>query len=609
MHRIWKYQDYVDRLNHSSKYVRRWAFSGLTEQFPGRFAPEVAQLLDDPDDRLAFEAPKYLADHGAVEFAPNLLESFLGNSKDRWGAVVRALGRLRYEPAFEAVVEKFFTSRAIEQSEFMGIVDFLGCIRSEDGKALLRRLLVEMKDLSDTAFVGATTNLAAYQDPSDLAMILDAALVRRPNRLVAESTLLGVMDAIGAKNAFEDLSASIDLNIIENPAHALDILAAHHPALRIDAHVRAKIVERLEKRRYNDLITALLFETKSILGKRYDKAEIPDYLASSYKRDLMAGAFLEQIAKKNKKWLSDPARNIALRYLISEVVTAWLSVKGRERFFEALKPGAAAAELIAAVHLSDKDLDEEIKNRLTDLAPVTELMNALRGDALSHGNNWIVKIMGDIGDHRFIPYLLSVFREVDSEAYIFDSAVSALHRFDEGGRETILTALQNDELEDPWAMLSVLEGFPYTESYDIVLSLWKNEATREEIDFPDSLSNCLMGVGDPRGVDFLLGHLTEHNILDYGRAIETLCELHDLSAPELGAVRKARAAIRKKYTIDRPNIAAVKERITIKPQAQNRRPSTKSMDHPVETKPKISKNRPCPCGSGRKYKKCCMKKK
>lgn len=27
---------------------------------------------------------------------------------------------------------------------------------------------------------------------------------------------------------------------------------------------------------------------------------------------------------------------------------------------------------------------------------------------------------------------------------------------------------------------------------------------------------------------------------------------------------------------------------------------------PVRTDPKINRNSPCPCGSGRKYKKCCI---
>ena len=30
---------------------------------------------------------------------------------------------------------------------------------------------------------------------------------------------------------------------------------------------------------------------------------------------------------------------------------------------------------------------------------------------------------------------------------------------------------------------------------------------------------------------------------------------------------------------------------------------------PVRTEPKIGRNEPCPCGSGKKYKSCCINKK
>ncbi|MCF8237763.1 MAG: SEC-C domain-containing protein [Saprospiraceae bacterium] len=29
---------------------------------------------------------------------------------------------------------------------------------------------------------------------------------------------------------------------------------------------------------------------------------------------------------------------------------------------------------------------------------------------------------------------------------------------------------------------------------------------------------------------------------------------------------------------------------------------------PIKAEPKIGRNEPCPCGSGKKYKKCCLNK-
>ncbi|MCP4687293.1 MAG: hypothetical protein GY859_04535 [Desulfobacterales bacterium] len=326
MHRIWKYQDYVDRLSHSSKYVRRWAFSGLTEQFPRRFAPEVAQLLDDPDDRQGNKAPEYLARHGAAEFAPAILKCFLKTSGTRAANCLKALGMLEYEPAFEAVVEKLVTFRPLDTDMFSGITRYLGYIRTEDSRTLLRRMLTELEDLPDTAFSGIAANLAHHEAPSDLAIILDAVLERKPDSFEMQSVFREIMYVIGACGVFNDFNTHEGLKIIENPAHALDKLSEHHPALHVDSDARTELVERLEKGHYHDLTTALLFEVKNILGKRYDETNIPDFLASSYKKDLMAAAFLEHTANNYQKWRHDPARDDETRCLITAVVAAWLAV-------------------------------------------------------------------------------------------------------------------------------------------------------------------------------------------------------------------------------------------------------------------------------------------
>jgi hypothetical protein len=81
MNRIWSYQDYIKHLSHSSSLVRTWAFKKITEQYPRHFSLEVGMLIGDPDEFLACRAPKYLAEHGAEEFAPAfllaLVQSFL----------------------------------------------------------------------------------------------------------------------------------------------------------------------------------------------------------------------------------------------------------------------------------------------------------------------------------------------------------------------------------------------------------------------------------------------------------------------------------------------------------------------------------------------------
>ncbi len=120
MHRIWSYQDYVSHLSHSSSLVRTWAFKKISEQYPRRFAQEVGMLIGDQDEFLACRAPKYLAEHGAEEFAPAILESFLNSNGMVASNCAVALGMLKYEPAFDALTERF---RNVEDIEiFLGII-------------------------------------------------------------------------------------------------------------------------------------------------------------------------------------------------------------------------------------------------------------------------------------------------------------------------------------------------------------------------------------------------------------------------------------------------------------------------------------------------------
>ena len=174
MHRIWSYQDYVSHLSHSSSLVRTWAFKKISEQYPLRFAQEVGMLIGDQDESLACRAPKYLAEHGAEEFAPAILESFLNSNGMIASNCAVALGMLKYEPAFDALTERF---RNVEDIEiFLGIIHYLGCIHRDDSHEGLQSLFSQSQS-SDYAgsMVGS---LLAHGEPTDIPMVLEALFIK-----------------------------------------------------------------------------------------------------------------------------------------------------------------------------------------------------------------------------------------------------------------------------------------------------------------------------------------------------------------------------------------------------------------------------------------------
>ena len=106
MQKLWEFEDYVGYLKHANSSVRNWAFDAVENHFPSRFAAEVAGLIGDENEHLACMAPRYLAEHHAVQFAPKILESFNRDRGNVPGNCAVALGRLRYEPALTDILSR-----------------------------------------------------------------------------------------------------------------------------------------------------------------------------------------------------------------------------------------------------------------------------------------------------------------------------------------------------------------------------------------------------------------------------------------------------------------------------------------------------------------------
>jgi uncharacterized protein YecA (UPF0149 family) len=117
---------------------------------------------------------------------------------------------------------------------------------------------------------------------------------------------------------------------------------------------------------------------------------------------------------------------------------------------------------------------------------------------------------------------------------------------------------------------------------------------------------CLREIGDRRGIDTLLDIYHNRNNADYiGKAIECLAELHNADVPEIEEIRKKR---KERHELQ---IARRKEFDDVARQYYERKKQVESVDNVVPFKrdePKVGRNEPCPCGSGKKYKKCCLDK-
>jgi len=203
MNRLWAYQDYIDHLSHPNSYVRRWAFKAIENRFPRKVTKEVSVLIGDPDERLACGAPKYLANHRAVEYAPKILETFLESGSDVVSSnCAIALGDMNYASAFDNITEVLQNSKSLET--FLGIIYYLGKIRSDDSREVLLGVLHHMPDSDYVGSIAAS--LLSCRVPDDVAILLDILSDKHVSDFGTDELFKNCMGAIESGGIYDDLT-------------------------------------------------------------------------------------------------------------------------------------------------------------------------------------------------------------------------------------------------------------------------------------------------------------------------------------------------------------------------------------------------------------------
>ncbi len=203
--------------------------------------------------------------------------------------------------------------------------------------------------------------------------------------------------------------------------------------------------------------------------------------------------------------------------------------------------------------------------------------------------------MGRIGGHFFVPDLIRVVRESDGLSYIHADAIEALTGMDESGHESLFVAIQDGELTDDWDIFPLLEHLPYSESFSIALRLW-NEG---EMDSSEVYAICLERIEDARGIEALQEIFFEGNSVFIGDSLEVLSEIHNRNIPEMRIIHREREAQEERQKRRQQELSEL---------ATNVQKKERPLATPRRKSPKIGRNAPCPCGSGRNSKKCCLNK-
>ena len=601
MNKLWDYEDYVDHLSHSNQLVRRWAFAAIENHYPNRYTDEVCNLIGDEVEHLACAAPRYLAMHEAVQHAPAILESFKKDHGLIPSNCAIALGNMSYEPALDVMLEDFSSVKSEET--FLGILEYLGKIDNENCRAALKSVITQMDD--SLILASAVTNLLCHYYPEDMPFIMDRYfdLVDRDSHY--DTYLRNISWALDGAEYFRNLTEFPQYNILEDPGDVIDNHILRNSSIELDKASREKMIKFLENGKYEDFITLLMFEARSIVNSRYSEDTHPNWLKELFDKDRLTLALLEDLSKRSLvlKLINDSKRLGS--NIISLILSGYFAIKERGAYLKALSPDAGVDDLIRTLKNSGPGLPGSIHKKIQLMKPVSKLKNTLTDSLMTWGDIWTVRIMGRIGNNAFVPDLIHVLRKSDSLDYIYSDAIKAMNALDESADENILSAIKNDEFDD-WASFSILEYLPYSEAYDLAVQRWQDE--NNEMDSYELFAGCLRGIGDSRGIEKLQHIFADENDATYiGDDLECLSILHNVDIPEIPDI------VRKREEQEKRQIARQKELNELAANyKKNKEQGTLENGGKIvpfkRDSPKVGRNDPCPCGSGKKYKKCCLNK-
>jgi hypothetical protein len=213
-----------------------------------------------------------------------------------------------------------------------------------------------------------------------------------------------------------------------------------------------------------------------------------------------------------------------------------------------------------------------------------------------HFELYMVQIAGGLKIQETIPYLFRILIASDCMDLVNDECTRALGKI--GGREVVnQVELLYPEHEPIRAQLaSILKWVPYNYSEDLAIRFLKSEQDLAQKTF---LAEALCVMFSIKATDLII------NIIENKQYDPSIVHLSDLLAP----IYEYHNQTYNLSSLQNNDQQFFEEKMAKDPLHQELSKLTNNIMKQVDYKNpqnKVGRNDPCPCGSGKKYKKCCL---
>jgi len=631
--------DYIKDLAHPDVRVRRHAVFQLRYFGPEAAAPLRAIIREDPDPLVQAGAISSLGWLGDDECVGELLFILLEGDELSAKEAATVLGELGFESAREPLLN---AARDPGQPNREAILRALGAFPGDGVEEELMRIMGDTdyideaiacaESLAELQYYRAAPEIVHLYHQTDDELVMDD-LLRCLAALLGEPRLAMDISCFEADTLIKSLSA--------------DLMAE-------DSKKKAAVLKALKKkdcRRYSKLIKELIIETtKSVFIKAgiwnesalsMSEADLLDRIKDTRlgaciaiinifkKMDIPPRGSYFYITEKNI-WLVACSIFPVLR----ELNKVMLELEGK------LDPVICLVdELARRCTVSPRRLIKEVAGYGNQaVQPLTEYLNSISEMYDDMYTGWcIAEALGHIGTPDAVEGLLETFSDMleeDEEEGSVYSIQEALARCGETAVDQIINYVQtweedeedideedNDDWDEPtdedeesssdiWPGVfacGALAKIRHPKAFEFLLS----RLAHPDEDVRRTTLEQLLEYGDPEAI-FVVRRMLDDDSDDVVYAAKvTLVGLCDANGVNLGDLDKLRAEIEEDDFGFIDEYDKYIDEYYDDPEDEDWfwGDDFNSDDKPVPVvkPPKIGRNEPCPCGSGKKYKKCCGK--
>lgn len=571
-------------------YMRKWAVKRLGFLGGHDAVSELIKAADDPDGEVALEACVGLRDYcpeGAVE---PLLRALQRQDSRLVSNAARTLGEIGDSRCVEPLLELL---KVPDTKIRGGAAAALGGFKEDRVENALLELLSTEQDwhvvISTVGSLGRLRCFAAL-DPMVEEMLVSQDAITHNHILDALARFAGGRVLFSHLEDREDAAELLD-NLMEN---------AEGAASQDNREVFGQI--RMASR--NDDMRGALHQlaaeiTASLMEVGEEASDLYRHLEDQDPQLCACVMLLERLSREDVG--AGPGNFVDARdtLAISTFITMLFRIeelegKGREKestngiLFDLVEAeGREAVELVNVLLRKGPQVEDElIQNLISDEG---------------QPSHYAAEVLGRMGSTEAIPHLIN---SLDSDDWtLAERASDALGRIGEPALDSLVEFIKGGDEEGRMYACSSLAKIGGDKALEVLLGL---------LDDPMGISRPgtvvdLAEMGDAKAIEplrKLMSSDPSYEVRKEARyAVLQLCRMHGVEVPELEDLEaEARESERKVEAFS--NLGSRGR----SPMADLYEPLERNLHEFSQQHEKIGRNDPCPCGSSKKYKKCCLKK-